>query len=218
MEIRIEKQIEYRETENVIREAFWNVYAPGCDDHYMVHQMRNCEAFVPELNLVAIENGKIIGHVINIESYIMGDDGIKYDVLSLGPISVLPQYQRKGIGAKLVAEVKRIASELGYRAVLLCGNPAFYTKQGFEAAEKYGIRNSENMYFDALHICGLYGGALEHLSGKYFENEVYNTDPEDVKRFDADFPPKEMLSGTPTQQSFLEMLDKCRPYEKTLSK
>ncbi len=211
MEIRIEKETEHRETETVVREAFWNVYVPGCDDHYMVHQMRTCKSFVPELNLVAIENGKIIGHVINLKSYIDGDDGNRYEVLSLGPIAVLPQYQRTGIGAQLIAEVKRIALQSGYRAILLCGNPAFYTKQGFEAAEKYGIRNSENMYFDALHVCGLYDGALEHLAGKYYEDKIYNTDPEDVKRFDADFPEKEMIVGTPSQQDFLAMLDKCKP-------
>ena len=213
MEIRVEKPTEYKETENVVREAFWNVYAPGCDDHYLVHQMRSCKSFVPELNLVAIDNGKVIGHVINLKSYIDGDDGKRYEVLSLGPISVLPQYQRIGIGARLIAEVKRIAGSLGYRAILLCGNPDFYTKQGFEAAEKYGIRNSENMYFDALHICGLYDGALEHLSGKYFEDVVYSTTPRDFRKFDAGFPEKEMISGTLSQQKFLEMLDKCRPYE-----
>lgn len=135
--------------------------------------MRRCESFLPELNLVAIENGKIVGHVVNLKSYIDGDDGKRYETLSLELISVLPQYQRAGVGSQLIAEVKRIASQSGRRAILLCGNPAFYRKQGFEAAEKYGIRNSENMFFDALHVFGLYEGALERLAGKYCENEIY---------------------------------------------
>ena len=146
IEIREEKISEQRETENVVREAFWNVYSPGCSDHYLVHQIRQCPAYIPQLNLVAVKNETIVGHVINIKSYISGDDGRNYEVISLGPISVLPQYQRTGVGSKLISEVKKIAKQSGYRAILLYGNPAFYLKQGFEPAEKYGIRNSENMF------------------------------------------------------------------------
>ena len=135
IEIREEKISEQRETENVVREAFWNVYSPGCSDHYLVHQIRQCPAYIPQLNLVAVKNETIVGHVINIKSYISGDDGRNYEVISLGPISVLPQYQRTGVGSKLISEVKKIAKQSGYRAILLYGNPAFYLKQGFEPAE-----------------------------------------------------------------------------------
>ena len=172
LEIREERLSEYRETENVVREAFWNVYSPGCDDHYLVHQIRKSPAFIPELSLVALDNGRIIGYVTNLKSYIEGDDGKRYEVLSLGPIAVLPEYQRTGIGARLISKVKEIARKLNYRAILLCGNPAFYTKQGFESAEKYGIRNSENMYAAAILICGLFDGDLQVISGRYYDNSV----------------------------------------------
>lgn len=145
IEIREEKISEQRETENVVREAFWNVYSPGCSDHYLVHQIRQCPAYIPQLNLVAVKNETIVGHVINIKSYISGDDGRNYEVISLGPISVLPQYQRTGVGSKLISEVKKIAKQSGYRAILLYGNPAFYLQQGFEPAE--------NMVFVILKIC-----------------------------------------------------------------
>ena len=213
MEIRKENISEYISTENVVREAFWNVYSPGCSEHYLVRQMRNCTAFVPELNLVAVEHGEIIGHVVNSKSYIVGDDGNRYEVLSLGPISVLPQYQRTGIGTKLIAQVKMIAKDLGYRAILLYGNPAFYTKQGFESAEKYKIRTSDNMFAAALHVCGLYDGALDNLAGKYYEDDIYNVDENAVSEFDKSFPPKTQISGTPSQQQFLEMVAKCKPFE-----
>lgn len=214
LEIREERISDYRETETVVREAFWNVYCPGCSEHYVLHQMRGCQAMVPQLNLVAVEDGAIIGHVINLKSYIEGDDGKRYEVLSLGPIAVLPQYQGRGVGAALIAEVKRIAKGLGYRAILLCGNPAFYTKQGFEAAETYGIRNSENMFADALLVCGFYDGALDHVSGMYYEDSVYHVEPEEVHEFDKNFPPRTPVSGTPSQLEFLEMVKKCRPFEK----
>lgn len=212
-EIREEKLSEQRETENVVREAFWNVYSPGCSEHYLVHRIRQCPAFIPQLNLVAVKNGTIIGHVMNIKSYINGDDGKCYEVVSLGPVSVLPQYQREGIGTGLISEVKKIAKKLGYRAILLYGNPVFYLKQGFEPAEKYGIRNSENMFAAALHVCGLFDGALNGINGKYHEDDVYYADEEAVKTFDKDFPFKEVVSGTPSQQYFLEMSAKCRPFE-----
>lgn len=213
IEIREEKISEQRETENVVREAFWNVYSPGCSDHYLVHQIRQCPAYIPQLNLVAVKNETIVGHVINIKSYISGDDGRNYEVISLGPISVLPQYQRTGVGSKLISEVKKIAKQSGYRAILLYGNPAFYLKQGFDPAEKYCIRNSENMFAAALHICGLSDGALDGINGKYYENEIYNVDDEAVKEFDKNFPPKKLISGTLSQQYFLEISAKCKPFK-----
>ncbi len=93
------------------------------------------------------------------------------------------------------------------------GNPAFYLKQGFEPAEKYCIRNSENMFAAALHICGLSDGALDGINGKYYENEIYNVDDEAVKEFDKNFPPKKLISGTLSQQYFLEISAKCKPFK-----
>lgn len=209
--IRQEFPADYSEVENVVREAFWNVYSPGCSDHYLVHLMRDCPAFVPELDLVAELNGKIIGHVVNLRSYIAGDDGRRYEVLSLGPIAVLPEYQRMGIGAALIAKVKEIAGRMGFRAILLCGNPAFYTLQGFIAAEWYKIRNSENMYADALHVCGLYKNALDGIAGLYYEDEIYNVDEKEAREFDKHFPYKEAIEGMPSQLYFLEMVERCRP-------
>lgn len=212
MEIREEKISEYRETEQVVQEAFWNVYAPGCSEHYLVHRMRQCPGFVPALDLVAVEKGKIVGHVANVESYIAGDDGNRYQVLSLGPIAVLPQHQRAGVGSQLIAQVKRRGKQLGYRAILLCGDPAYYTKQGFEAAEMYRIRNGENQFADALLVCSLYEGALEQMAGIYYENSIYQVDPAAVKEFDRQFPPKTPVSGTPSQRRFLEMAARCKPF------
>ena len=210
-DIRPERPADHAEVEQVVREAFWNVYCPGCSDHYLVHIMRGCPAFVPELDLVAEVDGKIIGHVVNLRSYIAGDDGRRHAVLSLGPIAVLPQYQRTGVGAALIAEVRRIAGEMGFRAILLCGDPSFYTRQGFTAAEAWGIRNSENCYADALHVCGLFDGALEGLSGRYYEDPIYDVDEDAVQDFDRRFPYKEAVEGTPSQLRFLDMVARCRP-------
>lgn len=213
IEIRMERPSDYRETENVVRDAFWNFYSPGCDDHYLVHIMRDHTTFVPELDVVAVYEGEIVGNVVYLTTYIEGDDGTRYEVLSLGPVAVLPKYQGKGVGAKLIAYTKELAKKMGYRAILLYGNPTFYTKQGFNAAEKYGIRDADNMYADALHVCGLYDGALDGISGRYYEDSIYEVDKRIVEEFDQDFPTKEKITGTPTQIFFLEMAERCRSAE-----
>ena len=212
MEIREEKTTEQRETENVVREAFWNVYAPGCSEHFVLHVLRNSPAFVPQLNLVAVEKGKIMGHVAVVRGRIEGDDGNRHEVLTLGPISVLPKFQQKGIGTKLITEVKHRAKEMGYTAILLCGNPAFYTRVGFVAAEKYCIRNSENMFMDALLACELKTGALENLAGRYYEDATYMVEERDVLEFDKAFPSKPKISGNASQKLFMELCTRCKPY------
>ena len=211
MEIRKIRPEEHREVENVIREAFWNVYGPGCEEPYMVHLMRGVEEYVPELELVALDGGKIVGAVIQLRSFILGDDGGRHEVLSLGPIGVLPQYQGKKVGAALVEASKNRARELGFRAILLCGAHGFYGKCGFEMAENFGIRDAENDYVDPLHICVLHDRAAEGLAGRYFENPVYQVDQEAAEAFDRDFPPKVKEIGTKSQLEFQEALKMRRP-------
>ena len=213
IEIRQEAEKDYFETENVIREAFWNHYTPACNDHYLIHIMRGCPVFVPELDLVAVDGQRIVGNTMCLRSYIDGDNGKRYEVLSLGPIGVLPEYQGKGIGGMLIARTKEIAKKLGFRGILLCGDPDYYTRQGFIPAERYGIRNSENMYADALHACELYEGALSEAKGRYFEDEIYNVDEALVKEYDKLFPAKELVHGTAMQKKFEIMIEKVRPVD-----
>lgn len=213
IELRQEKTEDYFETENVIREAFWNHYTPACNDHYLIHLMRDCPAFVPKLDLVAVDGQKIVGSSMCLRSYIAGDDSRRYTVLSLGPIGVLPAYQKKGIGSMLIARTKAIAGELGYRGILLCGDPAYYERQGFFAAETYGIRNAENLYADALHACPLYPGAFAEAQGRYYEDPVYNVDENLAEEYDKLFPAKNIVYGTAAQRKFEMMLRRVRPYQ-----
>ena len=212
IQIRLEQPADYREAEQVTREAFWNYYSPGCMEHYLLHIMRSSPNFVPELNFVAVADGQIIGNIVFMKSFILGDDGKHYEVLSMGPISILPAFQRNGVGRMLIEHARAVAKEVGYRAILLCGDPSYYTKVGFTAAEHFGIRTSENKYFAALHVCPLHADALNGVTGRYFEDEIYNVDEAAVKAFDAHFPPKERLSGTSTQQRFQEVLAMQRDY------
>ena len=202
IELRTEQPEDYREMENVIREAFWNHYTPGCNEHYLIHIMRACPAFVPELDIVAAQDGRVIGNVVHLKAVIKGDDGNDYEVLSLGPIAVLPEFQGKGIGGKLISYTKNLAREMGYRAVFLYGDPDYYSQQGFVPAEQFGIRTADNMYAAAHQGCELYTNALSGLRGRYIEDAIYEVDETIAAEFDKAFPKKELVSGTPSQEKF----------------
>ena len=164
--------------------------------------MRNHPKFVPELDIVAEHNNKIVGNVVCLKSFIMADDGNQYEVLSLGPISV----QQQGIGGRMIALTKKLASEMGFRAILLCGDPDYYLRQGFIPAETLGIRTEDNMYATALHVCELYDNALANVKGRYIEDKIYQIDKSAANEFDKRFPPKEIVVGTPSQKRFNQIV------------
>lgn len=202
VELRKEEEKDYSETENVIREAFWNRFIPGCDEHYLLHVMRSSPDFIPELDIVAVHQGKIVGSVAYVKSQLISDDGNKYEVICLGPIGVLPEFQRKGIGSKLIKYSRQIAIQMGFRAIFLYGDPNYYTKNGFVSCESKGIRTENNIYHDAMHVCELYKDSLKGIKGRFIENEIYKVDEEKVKEFDSKFPKKEIVIGTPSQIKF----------------
>lgn len=212
IQIRLEAEADYRKTEELVREAFWNHYSPGCAEHYLLHIMRDSPNFVRELDFVALSGSRIIGSVVFMKSFILGDDGKRYDVLSMGPIAVHPSFQRKGVGRMLIEHARNAAAGMGYCAILLCGEPDYYSKVGFMPAERFGIRTAENKYFAALHVCPLYENAFQGLSGRYYEDGIYLVDETAVAVFDAEFPKKERLYDTPMQRRFKEVCAMQRDY------
>lgn len=206
MDIRLERPEDYRETENMTREAFWNHFAPACDEHYLLHVMRDSSAFLPGLNFVAEQDGRIIGNVVCTKAVVHGDDKNSYEVLCLGPIAVLPEFQRTGVGSRLIAHTKETAREMGFRAIFLCGDPDYYSRHGFVPAEAFGIRMADNMYAVAHQVCELYENALSGIKGRYVEDAVYKVDAAEAKEFDKGFPAKEMVTGTPSQKRFDELV------------
>ncbi len=210
--IRLEQTKDYRETEEVTREAFWNCYSPGCMEHYLLHIMRHSPRFVRELDFVAVADGKIVGAIAFMKACVVDDNGNRCEVLTLGPIAVLPSFQNKGIGRMLIEHARTEARRQGYRAIFLCGDPLYYKKVGFTMTEKFGIRTSDNKYLAALQVCPLYNHAMQGLSGRYFEDEVYAVDESAAEVFDRHFPPKEPVAGTPTQLRFQELCTMKKDY------
>lgn len=194
--IRLEQKKDYREVETLIRESFWNVYRPGCYEHYVMHVLRNDPAFVKELDFVMEKDGKIIGQNIFMRSIIKSDDGKNIPVLAMGPICITPELKRKGYGKILLDYSLEKATEMNFGAVLFEGNIAFYGKSGFDYASKFGIR-----YHDlpegadaSFFLCKeLITGYLDGITGIYFTPKGYYVDDADVEEFDKLFPHKEKL-------------------------
>ena len=138
--IRNERREDYREVENLIRESFWNVYRPGCSEHYVMHVLRDDPAFIKELDFVMEKDGKIIGQNMFMRTVINSDDGRDISVLTMGPICIAPELKRKGYGKQLLDYSLEKAAEMEFGAVLFEGNIGFYGKSGFDYSSKFGIR------------------------------------------------------------------------------
>ena len=194
--IRLEKSEDYREVENLVREAFWNVYRPGCSEHYVIHVLRDDPDFVRELDFVMEQDGRIIGQNMFMKTVIEADDGSTVPVLTMGPIGITPELKRRGYGKKLLDYSLQKAAEMGFGAVLFEGNIGFYGKSGFDYAEKFGIR-----YHDlpegadaSFFLCKeLVSGYLDGVTGVYQTPQGYYVDDSDVEEFDKGFPEKEKL-------------------------
>lgn len=209
--LRNETSADYRTVEALTREAFWNQYAPGCNEHYLLHLMRDADAFVPELDFVAEVNGQIVGNIVYTKAKIVGDQGECWEVLSFGPISVLPAFQRQGIGGKLIEHTRKLAQAMGHRAILIYGDPDLYCKFGFAPAEEYGIGTPDAMYAAALQAVELYPDALAGCAGRFFEDPLFEIDVQAGEEFDRDFPAKTKESGLPAQARFQQVVGMRKP-------
>ena len=194
--IRLEKKEEYREVENMVRESFWNVYRPGCMEHYVLNQLRNDPAFVPELDFVMEKDGKLIGQNMFMKAKIKADDGREIPIMTMGPICITPDLKRKGYGKHLLDYSLERARELGCGAVCFEGNIDFYGKSGFAPASTFGIRyHGLPEGEDASFFLGkeLIPGYLDGITGEYATPQGYFVDKTKVETFDKEFPVKEKL-------------------------
>ena len=193
--IRPERPADHYAVESLTRDAFWNTWGSAdtkiCDEHLLVHKLRSTPTLVPELNLVAELDSKIVGHIIYTVSKIVSDSGTEHKMLTFGPLSVAPEYQNRGIGKALLRHSFKVAKELGHRAVIIFGHPHYYPRVGFRRAAEFGITTADGKNFDPFMAYPLYEGALDGISGSYRHDPVYETlTQEDALEFDKKFPPK----------------------------
>ena len=197
--IRPEAPEDWLNVENLIREAFWNVYRPGCFEHYVIHRLRSDPAFVRELDFVMEQQGRLIGQNMFMRAQIQADDGRAVPIMAMGPICITPDLQRQGYGKMLLDYSLERAAALGCGALCFEGNINFYGKSGFTYASEYGIRYHglpEGADADFFLCKELIPGYLQGISGEYAPPEGYfvaEKEAEEFVRFEAQFPPKEKL-------------------------
>ncbi len=199
--IRHEEPRDYWQVENVTREAFWNLYCPGCSEHFMANQLRTHPDFIPELTFVMELDGKIVGSIFYSKSKVIADDGSVCDTISFGPVSILPELHRQGLGRKLIAHSIEQARLLGYRAIIIGGFPYHYHPYGFIGAKKYGISMPDGKYYTGIMALPLYDGALDGVHGKVHFSKGMYPDETGLDDYDKAFPAKEKLVE-PRQAAF----------------
>ena len=195
--IRLENKDDHRIVEELVRDSFWNVYRPGCTEHYVLHVLRNDPAFIKELDLVMEKDGHIIGQNIFMKTVIKGDDSRDIHVLTMGPICIANQFKRQGYGKLLLDHSLEKAAQMGFGAVLFEGNIAFYGKSGFDYSSSFGIRyhdlprGADQSFF----LCKeLIPGYLDRVTGVYLTPQGYYVKDRDAEEFDKGFPYKEKLT------------------------
>jgi putative acetyltransferase len=185
--IRKEREADYRNVEQLVREAFWNLYVPGCDEHFILHNLRHSQDFIPELDFVAEKEGQIVGQIVYSRGSIKDEHDEEKEVITFGPVSVLPAFQRQGIGSALITHTVGLARDMGYRAICIYGNPRYYNRFGFGCAEKYDIKTRDGKFAVALLVLELKQGALSGTPGRFIESNAFEVDQSEFARYDSTF-------------------------------
>ena len=202
--VRLERKSDYRTVENLTREAFWNVYKPGADEHYFVHTMRSHPDFIPELAFVLELNGEIVGNIMYTKAWLEDENGNRKEIISFGPLCISPKYQRQKLGKILIEHSFNVARGMGYDVNVNFGNPGNYVSRGFVSCKKKNVSFvREGNHPTALLVCELVPGALDGKRWMFIPSSAADCcdDTEAVLAFDATFPEKEK-KWMPSQEEF----------------
>ncbi|MDY0281770.1 MAG: N-acetyltransferase [Salinivirgaceae bacterium] len=185
IKIRNEEESDYEKVEEITRRSFWNLYIPGCDEHYLVHVMRSHKDFLPELDLVIEVDNQIIGNIMYTKTKLIDASGEEKDILTFGPVCILPEYQRMGYGKKLMDYSFEQAAALGYDVIVIFGNPNNYVSRGFKSCKKYNICLENGTYPTAMMVKELKPEVLDGRKWVYYQSPVFEIDEQEAERFDA---------------------------------
>lgn len=185
IKIRNEEESDYQRVEEITRKCFWNLYVPGCNEHYLVHIMRSHEDFLPELALVIEVDNQIIGNIMYTKAKLIDESGAEKEILTFGPVCILPEYQRKGYGKKLIEYSFEQAVALGYDVIVIFGNPNNYVSRGFKSCKRYNICLENDIYPSAMMVKELKPEVLDGRKWVYHQSPVFEIDEQEAERFDA---------------------------------
>ncbi len=204
LNIRNEKETDYKLVEDITRKAFYNMYIPGCIEHYLVHIMRGHEDFIPELDFVLELGGKVIGNIMYTKAELTDEEGSKKEIVTFGPVSVLPEHQRNGYGKMLIEHSLNRAAELGYEAVVIFGSPSNYVSSGFKCCKKYNVCVEKGKYPAAMLVKELKPGTLDGRLWFYSDSPVMSIDEGKAREFDDSLEKMEKR-WMPSQEEFYIM-------------
>ena len=204
LNIRNERETDYKIVEDITRKTFYNVYVPGCMEHYLVHIMREHEDFIPELDFVIEVDGQIVGNIMYTKAKLTDEGGTEKEIVTFGPVSILPKYQRKGYGKMLIEHSLKRAAELGYEAVVIMGSPANYVGSGFQCCRKYNVCVEKDKYPAAMLVKELKPGTLDGRLWLYSDSPVMNVDEREAQAFDDGLEKMEK-KWMPSQEAFYIM-------------
>lgn len=182
--IRNEKETDYNRVEEITRKCFYNLYIPGCIEHYLVHIMRNHEDFVPDLDFVIELDGNVIGNIMYTKAKLVDDEGNNKEILTFGPICILPEYQRMGYGKMLLNYSFEKAISLGYDVIVIFGNPCNYVSRGFKSCKKYNVCLESNKYPAAMMVKELKPNVLDGRKWIYYDSPIMQIDEKQAEIFD----------------------------------
>lgn len=199
--IRNETEADYPRVEDLTRRAFYNLYVPGCHEHYLVHIMRDHRDFLPELSFVLELDGEIAGSILYTRASLEGKNGQRKDILTFGPLCVAPERQRQGYGKALIEHSFAKAGALGWEAVVIFGAPANYVGRGFQCCKRYQVQMEDGSCPTAMLVKELRPGALDGGPWVYRGSPVMQIDEEAARRYDDRLPPMERRV-LPCQEEF----------------
>ncbi len=202
--IRNERKSDWETVETITRKAFYNLYVPGCAEHYLVHIMREHEDFIPELDFVLELDGNVIGNIMYTKAVLTDEAGNKKEILTFGPVCVLPEFQRKGYGKRLMEHSFEKARELGYDVIVIFGSPVNYVSRGFSSCRKYNVCVEGGKYPAAMMVKELIPGVLAGHRWQYEDSPVMALDEEAAERYDSTLEPMEK-KHLPSQEEFYIM-------------
>ncbi|HRY12557.1 MAG TPA: N-acetyltransferase [Syntrophomonadaceae bacterium] len=182
--IRNERETDYKRVEEITRKAFWNLYIPGCHEHYLVHVMRSHPDFLPELDLVIEVDDQVIGNIMYTKTKLVDETGEEKDILTFGPVCISPEYQRKGYGKILMEYSFEQAAALGYDVIVIFGNPNNYVGRGFKSCKKYNVCLESGTYPAAMIVKELKPDVLDGRKWIYYQSPVFEIDEQEAERFD----------------------------------
>lgn len=184
IKIRNEKEADYARVEEITRKSFWNLYVPGCNEHYLVHIMRDHKDFIPELDLVIEADDKVIGNIMYTKARLIDELGAEKNILTFGPVCILPEYQRTGYGKKLMEYSFEQAITLSYDVIVIFGNPDNYVSRGFKSCKKYNVCLEDGTYPSAMMVKELKPAVLDGRKWVYHQSSVYEVDEQEADRYD----------------------------------